>query len=394
MAVNLVGMVMQYLTPDRIGRIAAAFNLDSKTVQSVAEISVPSLLAGLAGIGWQPGGAQKLVDAVRQHAGVLDSRSSAIGGSANQAMLADKGTQWLSSLFGDQNQVALVGAVTKFCGLSPGASEALLGLLFPVVLGTISKQLGGSSLNAPRLTNLLAAQRENIAAALPSGFADLLRGTGLLAALGSGADKVSSATNQTSSAAASTTNGDSRTATPVTDRTSRAATTATRGASDVRTRADSLSARASFNRLYWIIPALILAALIAWFFASNRPEQVGRAPVKTVTQSLAVGAVDVGQEITGGLEKLRTALQGVTDADSAKAALPKLQDAKGQIDKVNSLIDQLSPEQRKILAGLVNQFVPALNPMFDRVLTIPGVAELIKPTIDALRTTLTALSTT
>ena len=104
--------------------------------------------------------------------------------------------------------------------------------------------------------------------------------------------------------------------------------------------------------------------------------------------------MNVGQEITGGLEKLRTALQGVTDADSAKAALPRLQDAKGQIDKVNSLIDQLSPEQRKILAGLVNQFVPALNPMFDRVLTIPGVAELIKPTIDALRTTLTALSTT
>src|SRR5215469_9030841 len=207
MAVNLVGMVMQYLIPDRIGRIAAAFNLDTKTVQSVAEISVPSLLAGLAGIGWQPGGAQKLVDAVRQHAGALDSRSRAIGGNANQAMLADKGTQWLSSLFGDQNQVALVGAVTKFCGLSPGASEALLGLLFPVVLGTISKQLGGSSLNAPRLTNLLAAQRENIAAALPSGFADLLRGTGLLAALGSGADKVSSATNQTSSAAASATNG-------------------------------------------------------------------------------------------------------------------------------------------------------------------------------------------
>jgi hypothetical protein len=130
-----------------------------------------------------------LVDAVRQHAGALDSRSSSIGGSANQAMLADKGTQWLSSLFGDQNQVALVGAVTKFCGLSPGASEALLGLLFPVVLGTISKQLGGSSLDAPRLTSLLAAQRENIAAALPSGFADLLRGTGLLAALGSGADK-------------------------------------------------------------------------------------------------------------------------------------------------------------------------------------------------------------
>ena len=58
MAVNLVGMVMQYLTPDRIGRIAAAFNLDSKSAQSVAEVSVPSLLAGLASLALQPGGAQ------------------------------------------------------------------------------------------------------------------------------------------------------------------------------------------------------------------------------------------------------------------------------------------------------------------------------------------------
>jgi hypothetical protein len=37
--------------------------------------------------------------------------------------------------------------------------------------------------------------------------------------------------------------------------------------------------------------------------------------------------------------------------------------------------------------------VPTVNPLFDKVLTIPGVAELIKPTIDGLRTTLAALAT-
>jgi hypothetical protein len=127
MAANLVGMVTQYLTPDRIGRIAAAFNLDSKSAQNVAEVSVPSLLAGLASLALQPGGVQKVVDAVRQHSGALDSRANAVGGSANQAVLADKGTQWFSSLFGDQNHSALTGAVAKFCGLSQAASEALLG---------------------------------------------------------------------------------------------------------------------------------------------------------------------------------------------------------------------------------------------------------------------------
>ena len=394
MAVDLVGLVMQYLTPDRIGRIAAAFNLDSKSAQSVAEVSVPSLLAELASLAVQPGGAQKVVDAVRQHSGTLDSRSNAVGGSANQAVLADKGTQWFSSLFGDQSHSALTGAVAKFCGLSQAASEALLGLLFPVVLGTISKQLGTSSINASSLTRLLASQKDNIAAALPSGFTDLLRGTGLLGALSAAAGTVSAAVNQASMAASTATDGGSRAATVVTDQASRADTTATRAASDAGAGADSLAAPGSFNWLYWIIPALILAALIAWFFASNRPEQIAQPPVNPTTQNLMLAGVDVGKEIAGGFENLRTALEGITDADSAKAALPKLQSAKGQIDKVNGLIGQLSPEQRKILAGLVNQFMPTINPLFDKVLTIPGVAELIKPTIDGLRTNLAALATT
>jgi len=394
MAVNLVGMVMQYLTPDRIERIAAAFNLDSKSAQSVAEVSVPSLLAELASLAVQPGGAQKVVDAVRQHSGTLDSRANAVGGSANQAVLADKGTQWFSSLFGDQSHSALTGAVAKFCGLSQAASEALLGLFFPVVLGTISKQLGASSINASSLTRLLASQKDNIAAALPSGFADLLRGTRLLGASSGAAGTVSAAANQAAMAASTATDGGSRAATVVTNQAAKAGTTATRTANDARTRADSLTAPGSFNWLYWIIPALILAALIAWLLAGNRPEQIGQPPAKTTMQNLMLAGVDIGKEIVGGLENLRTALQGITDADSAKAVLPKLQDAKGQIDKLNGLIGQLSPEQRKILAGLVNQFMPTINPLFDKVLTIPGVAELIKPTIDGLRTTLAALTTT
>src|SRR6516165_3394835 len=394
MAVNLVGMVMQYLSPDRIERIAAAFNLDSKSAQSVAEVSVPSLLAELASVAVQPGGAQKVVDAVRQHSGTLHSRANAVGGSANQAVLADKGTQWFSSLFGDHNHSALAGAVAKFCGLSQAASEALLGLFFPVVLGTISKQLGASSINSSSLNRLLASQKDNITGALPSGFTDLLRGTGLLGALSAAAGTVSAAANQASMAASTATDGGSRVATVVTDQASRADTSATRAASDAGAGANSLAASGSFNWLYWIIPALILVALIAWFFASNRPEQVVQPPVNPTTQNLMLAGVDVGKEMAGGLENLRTVLQGVTDADSAKAALPKLQDAKGQIDKVNGLTGQMSPEQWKILAGLVNQFMPTINPLFDKVLTIPGVAELIKPTIDGLRTTLAALTTT
>jgi hypothetical protein len=53
---------------------------------------------------------------------------------------------------------------------------------------------------------------------------------------------------------------------------------------------------------------------------------------------------------------------------------------------------QLSAEQRKALAGLVNPLMPSLNQLFDKVLAIPGVAELLKPTIDSLRAKLAVLT--
>jgi hypothetical protein len=45
----------------------------------------------------------------------------------------------------------------------------------------------------------------------------------------------------------------------------------------------------------------------------------------------------------------------------------------------------MTPEQRKLLAGIVNPLMPTVNQLFDKVLAIPGVAELLKPAIDALK---------
>ena len=56
------------------------------------------------------------------------------------------------------------------------------------------------------------------------------------------------------------------------------------------------------------------------------------------------------------------------------------------------MVGQLSDGQRKALAGLVTPAMPTVNQLFDRVLAIRGVAEVIKPTIDLLRTKLATLT--
>jgi len=112
----------------------------------------------------------------------------------------------------------------------------------------------------------------------------------------------------------------------------------------------------------------------------------------TTAQSLMIGGLDIGKQVTDNITSLRTTLDGVADAASAQTALPKLQEVAAQIDKVDAMIGQLSPEQRKLLSGLVNPLMPTLNQLFDKVLSIPGVAELLKPTIDALRGKLAVLT--
>ena len=367
MATNLVSLVMQFLTPDMIGRIATALGLDRSSTQTAVGAGVPGLLAGLIGVASQPGGGQRLVDSAKQSAGTLGNFASMLG-TGGQNSFIEKGSQMLSSLLGGQGQNALAGALAKFTGLGQGASGSLLGML-PLVMGTIAQQQGANSLNASGIASLLAGQKDNIAAALPSGFGNLLGGTGLLDSLG----------------------GAARTATGAGGEAARAATTAARTVGDTGRRAAGAASSAWPNWLYWLIPAVAIAALLIYLFA--RPtEQAVQQGVSTA-QSLTVGGLDVGKQVTDSVTSLRTTLGGITDAASAQAALPKLPEVTDQIDKVDNLLGQLSPEQRKVLAGMVNPLMPTLNQLFDKVLAIPGVGELLKPTIDALKVKLAALAT-
>jgi hypothetical protein len=366
MAVNLVSLVMQFLTPDMTGRIATALGLDRNLVQNAINAAVPGLLAGLGGVAAQPGGAQRLADAAKQQTNTLGNVASALSG-GGQSSFIEKGSQLLSSLLSGRDQTALAEAVAKFAGLGQGKGSSLLGMLAPLVMGTMAQQQG-SRLDANSISGLLAGQKDNIAAALPAGFSSLLGGTGLLDSLGDAARTATAAGRQTARDAAST---------------ARAV-----GASGQRTA--SAAASTSLNWLYWLIPLLAIAAF-AVYWLSRPTEQVVQQGV-TAVQNLTVGGLDLGKQVNDSVTNLRTTLASITDPASARASLPKLQEVTAQVDKVDGMIGQLSAEQRKLLAGIVSPLMPSLNQLFDKVLAIPGVADVLKPTIDALKAKLAALT--
>lgn len=361
MATNLVSLVMEFLTPDVIRRIANALGLDTNKVQSAIGAGVPGLLAGLSGAATAPGGPQKLVDAAKQETGTPAKLGNMLGGDDQSSVMA-RGSQLLGSLLGTSDQNALTNAVGRFSGLGQGSSGSLLGMLAPLVMGTIAQQPGG--LNPSGMASLLAGQKNNIAAALPSGFSSLLGGTGLLDSLG----------------------GAARDATGTANRAARTAGSAVQTAG----RAGQHAVTGAAARWLWLIPAAAIVAALAYWL--NGPVQQTIQQHAASAQNLTVGGVNIGQQTSDSLGNLRTALSGVNDVASAKAALPKLQGASSQIDKTGGVIGSLSAEQRKAIADIVNPQMPAVNQLFDKVLAIPGVGEVLKPTIDDVKAKLATLT--
>jgi hypothetical protein len=58
MSANLVSVVMQFLTPDMIAKIASALGLNPAIVQKAIGGAIPALLTGLADVASTPEGAR------------------------------------------------------------------------------------------------------------------------------------------------------------------------------------------------------------------------------------------------------------------------------------------------------------------------------------------------
>jgi Bacterial protein of unknown function (DUF937) len=373
MATNLVSYMMQFLTPDMVGRIGGALGLNRGDAQSGVSAGVPALLAAFTGLADKPGGAQSLVNTIKQQSGVLDNFGSMIGGT-NQSSFIERGSSLLTSLLGTHDQAALTGAVSRFSGLGQNRATSLLGMLTPLVMGLIGRHIGARGVDSGSLTSLLASQREQIAQALPAGMGEVLDRAGV----GSGLESV-------------------RAPAPAAQAGRPAATTARpAGAPDARAPRGATSG--SSNWVYWAIPLLVLGGLLQYLFGPgpHRQQQAMQQPptpeMSAANKNVMVDGVDVKNTLGDSMSDVRTSLQGVTDVDSAKAALPKLDAAKNQIDKVSSLAGQLTPDQRKTIASVVAPAMPAIDQLSNSVLDMPGVGDVLRPTLDPVKTKLAELA--
>ncbi|WP_065754010.1 DUF937 domain-containing protein [Bradyrhizobium paxllaeri] len=382
MATNLVSAVMQFLTPDMIAKIASVLGLDRNVTQKAISGAIPALLASLADVASTPNGARQLTNTLTQQSASIDSLKNLIGGSG-QNLLQETGANMLSGLFGGGTLDAMAQTIGKFAGIGEGTSKSMLGMLGPVVLGMLGQQQRSAGLDASGLASLLTSQKDQIAAAIPSGLASQLSAAGLIdgasESLRSGAAAASAAGGRIAEASGRTAYQSGQTAS-----------------------AAARSVTAS-QWPYWLVAAVVLGGL-AWFaFGPSREDTVAQLPPPSTTRTatgtvgaaptdLTVGGMNLANQVNASVGSIRTLLPGITDAASAEAALPKLKEATAQLNEVNSRAAQLSPEGKTILVKLIVAATPTINQMCDKVLATPGAGTVAKPAIDELRGKLDALA--
>lgn len=357
---NLVSMAMQFLGPVVLNRIASSLGLNQGIAGKLVAAAIPTILAGLAGKATQPGGAAGLGNVLSKiDPSILGNLGNIIGG-AQQQQFVDQGTSALSSLLGGNSVNAITGALGKFGGIDAGKAASLTGMLAPAVLGTLAQQQKASGLDAGGLASLLASQKDNIAAALPAGFSDLLKGTGVL-------DSV-------------------------------AANIAPAAAPRVSTPQAAAPSGGGFGK--WLIPlAAVLAGayFLSTYLHHETAERAAQPAPAAATAPAAPAAPEAPKaDLTGLATKAIGALTGslgsIKDEATAKAAVPGLQDAGKQIDALKMAASLLKGDARAPIAAAVGAAMPNISAAIEKAIGIPGVGAIIKPVVDPIVANLTDLS--
>jgi hypothetical protein len=286
MAINLVSLVSQFLTPQLVGGLARALGINEAVAQKLVAAAVPTILASLATAAAAPGGAQKVSDAVsNSDPDILSKLGGAITGGNTRFL--NEGGGLLNSLLGGGGLSSLTGALSQYAGAPQPAAQTLLGTVTQAAVGTIGQQDPSNWSDPSAILSMLNSQKSAISAALPAEVSKMLGASGLLAGLGGVAAAASQSAASTVSNAATA--------------ASSAAGSAARSAQAAASRVPAPPAPSSSGFPMWAIILIVIVVLLAiwWFMTHNEkpaePAKTGllSAPVEFALSALPAPSADL-----------------------------------------------------------------------------------------------------
>ena len=360
---NLVDLIAGQLTSgDVLGKLAGLAGASEAQTKTATTAAIPALLSALSGLAGTSKGADQLASSLGGlDLGMLGNLAGALGGGQSSG-LGSLGGNLLGSLLGAGGTAKIVDAIAAFAGIQPGIMRTLLNYLAPIVLGMVAKQFSGRPTGAD-VSRLFADQSSNIKAAMPRGLS--------LADVG------------------------------------------------------KVSETAKGGMPAWLpLAALVAVAAGAWWFLNKdkmapvaepverlvveaerkagpvvetvRDEIVtdGKTAIETVTDMISIDPkfLEAGKTAGSLFTGLTKVLTGVTDVDSAKAALPELEKLAPMLSTLETEAGKLPVDEQPAFAEVIGENVGLLQKVIDTVMAIPGVKELLGPVVVLMVETLTKLA--
>jgi hypothetical protein len=364
---NLVDLITSQLSGDVLGKLGGLVGGSEQQTQSATSAAVPALLQVFGKLASSPKGADQLAGAMGGlDLSMLGNLAGYLGGGSAPS-LGRVGGDLLGSLLGGGNLTKLVGTIASFVGSQPGMMQKLLTYLAPIVLGVVAKQLGGRP-NGSSVSRLFSEQAGNISSALPRGLS--------LADLGS---------IQPSSG-------------------------------PIATHQHGGSKEPASSGMGWLLPLLALAALGAGLYLWNQSkapekaavavaerkvgpvtdrvtevvEQRGNTLVDTVQEVITIDPrfLEAGKSATELFGGLTSVLKGVTNEETARAALPKLEGFAPILERLTTEAGTLPVEEKAAFGEVVGKNLGVLQKLINTVMAYPGVKDVlgavVMPMVDSL----------
>ena len=162
MATNLVAVIMQFLTPDMIAKIASALGLDRNVAQKAIGGAAPALLSSLADLASTPRWRHASSPIRWRSKNPIRTRASRISSAGSgQKTLAETGSNMLAGLFGGGAMDTMAQTIGKFAGIGEGSGKSIVDAPGPVVLGVLGNSSAGLVSMQPGW-RLFSARKESI----------------------------------------------------------------------------------------------------------------------------------------------------------------------------------------------------------------------------------------
>ena len=171
---SLLSAAKSYLTPDVVRNASVMTGESESATRQAMHGGIASVFTGLTNMASTSEGASTLGSLSREPAlgRLLNNVSSSFSGIESSSLM-NSGQTLMGKIFGDHT-TGVSDLVARSSGISSSSSGKLMAMLAPLTLGVLGKYAAAHGLNATGLANSLTQQKDEFAAAAPTGLFKLL----------------------------------------------------------------------------------------------------------------------------------------------------------------------------------------------------------------------------